>query len=227
MTDRLGFQVRTDHGRVPRSLVEEFAAAHLPASNIADVLGRSRTVADGITPVGDPTVPLVGTALTVRTRPADNLMVHKAIDIAEPGDVIAIAGDGDGAHALIGELMCMHARRRGVAGFVVDGPVRDGAAIRALGFPVYARGLTPRGPFKDGPGEIGVPISCGGAVIDPGDLLVGDGDGVVVVPADSAADVLADAKAVLAKEAEIMQQIEAGVWDRTWVDETLHRRGPE
>ncbi|MQA04953.1 MAG: RraA family protein [Streptosporangiales bacterium] len=225
MTERLGFQVRTDYQRVPRELVEEFAAAQLPTPNIADVLGRFRTVADGITPVGDPTVPLVGPALTVRTRPSDNLMVHKAIDIAEPGDVIAIAGDGEVAHALLGELMCMHARRRGVAGFVVDGPVRDGAAISELGFPVYAKGLTPRGPFKDGPGEIGVPISCGGAVINPGDLLVGDGDGVVVVPADAAAGVLTDAKAVLAKEEEAMRQIEAGNWDRTWVDETLQNRG--
>src|SRR5260370_23739552 len=109
-------------------------------------------------------------AVTVRTRLVDNLLVHKALDLAEPGDLIVVDAGGDLTSAIIGELMVAHARKRGVAGFVIDGAIRDSAAIDAGVFPVFAAGVTHRGPYKDGPGEINVPVAIGGMVIEPGDL---------------------------------------------------------
>ena len=125
---------------------------------------------------------LAGPAFTVKTRPGDNLMLHKAIDIAEPGDVIVVDGGGDLTNSLIGEMMSAHAEQRGIAGMVIYGSIRDYDTIHAGKFPVFAAGVTHRGPYKDGPGEINVPIAIDGMVIEPGDLIVGDGDGIVCVP---------------------------------------------
>jgi regulator of RNase E activity RraA len=170
---------------------------------------------------------LAGPALTVKTRPGDNLMVHKALDLAEPGDVIVVDAGGDLTSAIIGELMVAHARKRGVAGCVIDGAIRDSAAIGAGDFPVFAAGVTHRGPYKDGPGEINVAIAIGGMVIEPGDLVLGDGDGVLCVPL---AEVEAVYRAAKAKQESVVQQaaaIKAGTSDRAWVDETLKRLGCE
>ena len=122
---------------------------------------------------------LAGPALTVKTRPGDNLMIHKALDIAEAGDVIVVDGGGDLTNALIGEMMVAHAQKRGIAGMVLNGSIRDYDAIHAGTFPVFAAGVTHRGPYKDGPGEINVAIAIDGMVIEPGDLIVGDGDGLL------------------------------------------------
>ena len=132
----------------------------------------------------------MGTALTVRTRPGDNLAIHAALKTARPGEVIVIAGDGDLTRALIGEVILAHAEARGVAGFVVDGVIRDVAAFRVSETPCYARGVIHRGPYKNGPGEINATVSIGGLVVNPGDLIVGDDDGVVAVPAALAAGLL-------------------------------------
>lgn len=134
--------------------------------------------------------PLVGTALTVRTRHGDNLAIHAALKVARPGDVIVIDGGGDFSQALIGEIILTHAQSIGVAGFVIDGAIRDVAAIRASDMPCYARGVTHKGPYKNGPGAINVQVSIGGMVVNPGDLILGDDDGVVAVPADIAASLL-------------------------------------
>ena len=121
---------------------------------------------------------LSGPALTVRTRPGDNLMIHKAIDIAAPGDVIVVDGGGDLTNSLIGEIMVRHAASRQVGGFVINGSIRDADALITQALPVYAAGITHRGPYKDGPGEINVAIAIDGMTVEPGDLIVGDADGV-------------------------------------------------
>ncbi len=143
---------------------------------------------------------LVGTALTVRTRRGDNLAIHAALRIARPGDVIVVDGGGDTSQALIGEIILTHAESLGVAGFVIDGAIRDVAAIRASNLPCYARGVTHRGPYKNGPGAINVDVAIGGLVVHPGDLVVGDEDGVVALSPKVAADILPGIRAQEEKE---------------------------
>jgi regulator of RNase E activity RraA len=161
----------------------------------------------------------------VRVAPGDNLMVHKAIDIAAPGDVIVVDAGGVVEQAIIGDIMTSHAAKRGVAGFVIDGAIRDADELRSRDFPVYARGVTHRGPYKNGPGEIGVPVSIGGMVVNPGDIIVGDGDGVVAVPLADAEAVLGAAREQKKKEDATLAAIAAGTIDRKWVDETLQAKG--
>jgi regulator of RNase E activity RraA len=167
----------------------------------------------------------VGRALTVKVRPGDNLMIHKAIDIAEPGDVIVVDGGAELTQALVGELMQMHAQTRRVAGFVVDGAVRDVAAFYAADFPCFARGNTHRGPFKEGPGEINVPVAIGGLVVEPGDLIVGDEDGLVAVPPGQMSGVLAAAKAQARREQQRKEDILAREDKRAWIDDILKDKG--
>jgi RraA family protein len=172
-----------------------------------------------------PPADLVGFALTVRTRPGDNLLVHKAIDMAVPGQVIVVDAGGDLTNAIIGELMVMHAQSRGIAGIVIHGAIRDSDFVRSGSFPVYALGVTHRGPYKDGPGEINHPISLAGMVVNPGDIMVGDADGIVAIPVAEAPKILEDTLAVAAKEAKAKEAIRNGAYDRRWVDETLKARG--
>jgi RraA family protein len=223
----IGFRILGGIQRPEEEVVAGFLEAKPPTPNVTDVMGRFGAVGRGMYPVNGDGVYLVGPALTVKTHPSDNLMVHKALDLAEPGDVIVVDAGGDMTHAILGELMCSYARRCGIAGAVVDGAVRDGASIRRMGYPVFARGLAPRGPYKEGPGEINVPVSCGGVAVCPGDLIVGDGDGAVVVPRQSAAEVLDNATALQRQEEAITKKIAAGEWERAWVDETLLKKGCE
>jgi RraA family protein len=159
---------------------------------------------------------LVGTALTVRTRSGDNLAIHEALGMARPGDVIVVDGGGDTSRALVGEIMKAIAESRGVSGFVIDGAIRDVAAFAAASFPCYARGFTHRGPYKNGPGEINVPVSIGGLVIEPGDFVVGDEDGVVAFPQSIAPALLKAVHAQEAREAEIMKAIREGRYDNAY-----------
>jgi RraA family protein len=168
---------------------------------------------------------LIGSALTVRTRPGDNLMVHKAVDMAQPGDVIVVDAGGDLTNAIVGEILIALARSRGVAGYVIDGAARDVDAIAASDFPVYARGITHRGPYKDGPGEINVIVTIGGQTVGPGDIMVGDGDGVLAVPRGEALRIAELARAQLTREAATLRAIADGTIDRSWVDATLRARG--
>ncbi|MBL8835221.1 MAG: RraA family protein [Alphaproteobacteria bacterium] len=160
---------------------------------------------------------LVGTALTVRTRAGDNLYIHKAFDFARPGDVLVIDGGGDVSQALVGEIMMTYAKTLGIAGFVIDGAIRDAAAFRAGDFPCFARAAIHKGPYKNGPGEINVPVTIGGMVVAPGDIIVGDDDGVVAVPAAAAAAVLQGVRAQEAREAKALADIRAGTYDRSWL----------
>jgi RraA family protein len=168
---------------------------------------------------------LAGPAFTVKTAPGDNLLVHKALDVAQPGDVIVVDAGGFADHAIIGELMAARAKQRGIAGLVIWGAIRDSAELGAASYPVFASGVTHRGPYKNGPGEINVPINMGGMTVNPGDIIVGDADGLVAVPQGEAQRVLASAKAILQKETAAMKQMQDGTVDRSWVDKALREKG--
>ena len=181
-------------------LVEALRGA--PTTVVSDCLGGC-VGAVGLEPFhGDLSLALCGVALTVRVRPGDNLMIHKALTLAQPGDVIVVDGSGELSHALVGGLMRLAALARGVAGFVLDGAIRDVAEWAEGELPVFARGHSHRRPSKDGPGEINVPIACAGLAVAPGDLVLGDADGVIAVAPGRLAQLLEDARAKLAVEEE-------------------------
>ncbi len=152
-------------------------------------------------------------------------MVHKALDIAEPGDIVVVDAGGDLTNAIIGELMVAHAAQRGLGGIVIYGAIRDSAELSAGSFPVFACGVTHRGPYKDGPGEVNVPISIGGMVINPGDLICGDADGLLSVPIDDVETVFLAAKKKHEAETRQMENIRAGKNERAWVDAALQKQG--
>ncbi|MBY0265282.1 MAG: RraA family protein [Burkholderiales bacterium] len=169
---------------------------------------------------------MVGTALTVKISPGDNLMVHKAIDIVRPGDVVVVDAGGVCSQAIIGEIMSAIAERNGAAGMVIDGAIRDADALALSDFPVYARGITHRGPYKNGPGEINVPVVIGEAVVNPGDIIIGDDDGLLALPQDMAEETLKLARLQEKKESDMLKAIRGGKKvDRRWVDETLRGLG--
>jgi RraA family protein len=153
---------------------------------------------------------LVGTAFTVRTRPGDNLAIHRALEMVGPGDVIVVDGGGDETRALVGEIMKNIAEYRSAAGYVIDGAIRDVAAFAASDFPCFARAAIHRGPYKSGPGEINVPVSIGGSVISPGDIVVGDEDGVVSFPASIAPTLIEAVRAQMKREEETLIAIREG-----------------
>jgi RraA family protein len=216
----VGFRILPSPPRADAALLRRLAA--LPVSNVSD--NMSRVMGAGLEPFHR-SGRMVGTAFTVRTRPGDNLMVHKAIDMAAPGDVIVVDAGGALENAIIGELMSGWAEKRGVAGMVIDGAIRDSDALSESDFPVYAAGVTHRGPWKDGPGEINVPVTIGGMVVNPGDLVAGDHDGVIAIAPEDAERVIAAAEAQHRKEQASLAAIAAGNWDRKWVDEALKARG--
>lgn len=164
---------------------------------------------------------LAGTALTVKVRPGDNLLIYKALMMARPGHVLVVDGSGDTTNALVGELILLYAQQRGCAGFVIDGAVRDTAAFEAADFPCYARGVSHRGPYKLGPGAVNVPVSVGGQVVHPGDLVVGDEDGVVSFPAGEAEALLRAAERTAAQEAAIKAEIANGQVEQSWLARVL------
>ena len=209
-----------------RKASDEMIAAYtgLPVANVSDSMNRVFAAGPTIRPM-HASGAMIGRALTVKTRPGDNLMLHKAIDMAEPGDVIVVDGGGDLSNALMGELMLAHAINRGVAGFVLNGALRDLDAFVATNLPTFAAGVTHRGPYKDGPGEINVPISIDGMVIEPGDIVIGDCDGVLAVSLDSAEEVLQKTLDKNAKEEKQMAAIRNKENDRSWVDKALQEKG--
>ncbi len=219
----IGFRIHSKIDRPNRELVEGFAG--IPVANIADNMNRMSCMNSRIRPMNS--VPLLGTAITVKTRPGDNLLLYKAIDMAQPGDIIVVDAQGDLTNSITGELMITLMQELGISGLIVDGAIRDLGAIKEMDFPVYAAGVQPKGPYKDGPGEINVPISCGGVVVNPGDILVGDDDAVVAILPKDAPELLQKAKATVAKEAGIMESIKNNKWDRSWVDKVLREKDCE
>src|SRR5438270_5513272 len=176
-----GFRMLREIERVDADVVAAFAEFETP--EISDLMNRLYTMNSAIHNMTAPDLRLLGPACTVKAFPGDNLMVHKSLDVVQPGDVVVVDASSSTMTAVLGDLVSMKARHRGIAGYVIDGLVRDLPAILAFGdFPIFARGVTPIGPLHRGPGEINYPISAGGIVVTPGDLVVGDANGVVVVP---------------------------------------------
>lgn len=202
-------ETAASNGNVDQGLLEALrdAATAVISDNLSRLPG-----AVGLRPFHGHGRTMVGTALTVRTASGDNLMIHKALDLVRPGQVIVVDGGGDTSRALIGEIMANIALSRGAAGFVLDGAVRDAAALAILDLPVFARTAIHRGPYKNGPGEINVPVSVGGMVVTPGDIVVGDADGVVAFPYAIARTLLDAVRIQEAKEAEIMKSIADGTY---------------
>ncbi len=220
----IGFRIRPDFQRPDRRLIEAFEG--LPVANIADCMNRISCIAPPIRPFNK--AKLLGCALTVRSTGGDNLLFHKALDLAKPGDVIVVADGGTDRRSCCGEIMVQYAISKGLAGFVVDACIRDSDAIAELDFPVYARGVTPNGPYKNGPGEINFPVSLCGIVICPGDILIGDGDGVAVVKPEDAGELAAVTRKVFEKETKFLEDIAAGRGlNRSWVDRMLTEKGCE
>jgi regulator of RNase E activity RraA len=219
-----GFRVCGHVERPDPELVARFGAFDTPS--ISDRMNRLYTMAPAIHNLTDDRLRILGPACTVKVYPGDNLMVHKALDIAQPGDVVVIDASASTMTAVLGDLVSTKARHRGLAGFVVDGLIRDLAGIRALGdFPVYARGVTPTGPLHRGPGEINYPVSAGGIVVDPGDIIVGDLGGVVVIPQEIAGELIERLESSAAKESDYVAAVARGDFSNDWVDTLLEESG--
>lgn len=197
----------------------------LPAAAIGDAMSRNIGTVGLRQYHADVNAALCGPAVTVRVRPGDNLMIHKALMMVQPGDVLVIDGGGDVSQALVGGLMRTTCVAKKIAGLVIDGAVRDVAEWAAPGMPIFAKGHTHRGPSKDGPGEVNVPVACAGLVVQPGDLVVGDADGVIAIPAAEAAEVLRKTRAHLEKEAAIRAANAAGTSDPERFDAALRAKG--
>ena len=215
----IGFHIITNFDRPDKALVEKFRG--IPAANLDDQMNRLYSMDSGIRPYNK--TPLCGTAFTVKAPAGDNLMFHKALEMAQEGDIIVVSGVCGGERAFSGEIMAHYAMYRKLGGFVIDGYIRDAEGIAALPFPVYARGVQPNGPLKNGPGEINVPVSVGGQVVFPGDILVGDQDGVVVIRPEVAEQVLAAATALEENEKKKMEALDRGenALNRAWIAKAL------
>lgn len=218
---QVGKRIITQVNRQSNEIVQEFK--DLPVANIADNLNRFYCIDSKIRPLNS--CRILGTAFTVKARTADNLLFHKALDMAEPGDVIVVDAQGDCTNAVAGEIMVRYAMKKGISGFVIDGAVRDLGFIKNTPFPVYACGVSPNGPYKDGPGEINVSISCGGVAINPGDIIVGDEDGVVVIDPSIALELAEKVRKTNDWENQVFKDIEEDNLDRTWIDDKLTELG--
>jgi RraA family protein len=226
MTPGPGFRYRRNTRGPAPELVHRFGA--FGAADVSDMMNRLYTMNPAIKPVTPRELRLLGPACTVKVFPGDNLMVHKSLDLANPGDVLVIDASSSMMTAVIGDLVSTKARHRGIAGVVVDGLVRDLDGILALGdFPVFARGTTPLGPLHRGPGEVNYPVSVGGIVVNPGDVIVGDADGVVVVPQESAESMLRRLDTRAAAAAEYQSAVARGEFSNAWVDTMLDGNGLE
>lgn len=195
----IGKRIFSEVKRPDRSTVELFR--DIPSSNINDEMNRMYCMHEYIRLLNpNRALQLLGTAITVKAPIGDNLMFHQALDMAQPGDIIVVDGGSGTNRSLAGEIMLRFACQKGLAGIVVDGSLRDLDGIEDLTMPIYAKGITPQGPFKNGPGEINVPIAAGGQVVFPGDILVGDKDGIVVIRAQDAKEVAEEARVKKNKE---------------------------
>lgn len=218
-----GFYIAERQNTLSAELVAEFHS--IPVAVAGDCMGRI-TGATGLQRYHqDVNISICGPAITVKVRPGDNLMIHKALEQAQPGDVIVIDGGGDLTQALIGGLIRTTALRKKIAGFVVDGAIRDLAEWADGEVPVFAKGHTHRGPDKSGPGEVNVPISCSGMVVNPGDLLLADSDGALAISPADAESVLVRAKAHLQKEENIRKNNASGTTDPERFNSILRKLG--
>jgi RraA family protein len=214
----IGFRINKRTRKVDEKIVAKYR--DIAVANISDSMSRMTHGGARLRPLHSGGV-LAGPALTVKHRPGDNLMVHAALNRAERGDVLVVDAGGDLTNAIMGELMLAYAQQIGMAGVVIYGAVRDYGWIRKNSFPVFAAGVTHRGPYKSGPGEINVTIAIEGMVIEPGDLIVGDDDGLICVSYANTETVYEAANAKQQGEAKTMAAIKAGKADRSWVEAAL------
>jgi RraA family protein len=214
-----GFRVRINIQRPPIEMMRRFK--HFPTPEISDLLNRLYAIDPQIRCLTSPHHRLCAPACTVKVFPGDNLMVHKSLDILEPGDVVVIDAGGSPMNAVLGDLISTKAKHRGAVGFVVDGMIRDLPSIQALDFPVFARATSPIGPLHRGPGEINFPICCGGVVVNPGDIIVGDAMGCVVIPQVIAEELLERLDAHYSANSSYFDAVKKGNFSNAWVDKIL------
>ena len=222
----IGNVIIKDFSRPDPELVKQFEG--MPVANIDDNMNRTAAADSSIKPVGYKGE-LVGTAFTVKVAQGDNLMLHAAMDLAKPGDVIVIDAGGFTNRAIFGELMATYMKSRGIKGIICDGAIRDYGGLAALeDFKVYAKAAVPNGPYKNGPGEINTPIVCGGQIVHPGDIVVADDDGILFIKPEDAELLINATKGTEEKEAGIMKHIlEDGTYIRPWVEEKLKETGTD
>jgi len=206
---KVGCRIYRNITRAPKEMVERFRG--IPTSNIGDQMHRIYCMY-GINSMNHKK--MAGTAFTVKAPMGDNLMVGRALDMAEPGDVLVIDSGGTMNRSIMGEMMFTYAQGRGLAGIVVDGCIRDIDGTRTMDIPVFAKGVTPQGPFKKGPGEINVPIACGVQAVMPGDIIIGDPDGIVVIHREDAQYVVEDSIKKLDSEIKKLERYHAGNFSR-------------
>ncbi len=218
---KIGFRIRTDIERADTKLIETLAK--YPTPNIADAMGRFRVMDPGLKPV-NPSDVCAGPAVTVMVRPGDNLMLHKALELVKPGDILVVNTFGNTNTAVWGGLMTRAGKAVGAAGIIVDGAVRDADDMAELGFPCFSRSVVGSACDKDGPGEINFPVSCGGVVVNPGDIIVASKEGIVVIPKEDAAYVAEQVELVWQKEAKRVEEIAAGETFMPEINETLRKK---
>lgn len=202
MANHVGYRIFKDIKRVDQKILDGFRG--LPSSNIGDMIGRLYNMDSSIHPINK--VPMVGCAFTVKAPMGDNLAFHRALDLAKPGDIIVVDGQGGMERSLAGEMMGRYSVAKGLGGWVINGCLRDVDALSGLSMPIYCKGITPQGPYKFGPGEINVPVCCGGQVVMPGDILVGDQDGIVVIHPEDAEALLSESTEKFEGEQERIEQ---------------------
>jgi RraA family protein len=218
----VGLQILKRTRQVPDRIVQAFKG--LPVANSSDCMTRMTAAGPRLRPMHRSGY-LAGPALTVKCRPGDNLMIHKALDIARPGDIVVVDCSGAMSNAVFGDLVANKAVHRGIAGFVIDGLIRDLAGIIETGLPVYARGITPFGPLHRGPGEINTPICCGGIVVNPGDIIKADSTGIAVIPRDYAPEILQRLRDSRERQEAYVTSVKRGDFSNAWVDEQLRENG--
>lgn len=222
MIGTIGFCINSDFQRPDKKVTE--ALHELRSPLVSDAMGRFQVMDASIRPLIQNQV-IAGPAFTIKVPPHDNLIVHKSLQLVQPGDLVVIDAQGDTTCAILGDNMSFKYQMLGVAGLVIDGAIRDVAEVRELGFQIFTRGIIPNGPGKNGPGEINTPVSCGGVLVRPGDLILGDDTGIVVIPQEIAWEVIEKANAKKVQEAEGRRRNESGDLSAPWVDEVLLEKG--
>jgi len=219
---KLGFRIKNDINRGDRQLFELMKEFGTPA--LSDGLNKFNTLDPEIKPINNG-LKIAGPAFTVKLRPADNLMLHKAIDLAQEGDIIIVDTCGTKNYSIMGDLMASAAFKKRIGGFVIDGAIRDIEELRKSEFSIFTKYVTPAVGDKEGPGEINFPISCGGVVVMPGDYVVGDDNGVVVISPEHVEEIIDETKRKLAYEEKRREDIEAGVITKPDIDQKLKDLG--
>jgi RraA family protein len=214
-----GFRVRREIERPSPNLAKLFQNFETP--DISDILNRMYTMSPDIRNLVNG-ASIAGPACTVKVFPGDNLMIHKALDVAKPGDIVVVDTSGSQRNAVLGDLIANKAKHRGIAGFVIDGLIRDLPGVIDAGLPIYARGVTPFGPLHRGPGELNYSISCGGIVVNPGDIIVADCSGIAVVRREFAEDTIMRLRAHKARMDQYVKDVKDGKFSNAWVDEQLN-----